>query len=185
MILWNRIFVELRLAFIQPTGRTEIPNHTDQYLQWDNHHHLSAKYRVINTLTHRPKTVCNKPELLQKEMDHLRKALSYCRYPKWAMDRVERRFSQLISEGSNNANTHDAAGIKSTSTEAKTKGNIAIPYNQGLCKSIKKIYSKYGIQTHFKCNSTIKISWFPPGIRTHWKQKWGHLMVPMWRPCMG
>ena len=33
--------------------RKSIP--TDQYLQWDSHHHLSAKYSVINTLTHRTK----------------------------------------------------------------------------------------------------------------------------------
>ena len=47
--------------------------HTDQYLQWDSHHHLSAKFSVINTLTHRAQTVCSNPELLHKEMDHLRK----------------------------------------------------------------------------------------------------------------
>ena len=28
------------------------PTHMDQYLQWDSHHHLSAKHSVINTLTH-------------------------------------------------------------------------------------------------------------------------------------
>ena len=81
------------------------PTHTDQYLQWDSHHHLSAKYITINALTHRAKTVCNKLELIQKEMDHLRKALSHCKYPNWAMERVQRRFSQLISKGSNNANS--------------------------------------------------------------------------------
>ena len=26
---------------------------TDQYLEWDSHHHLSSKYSVINALTHR------------------------------------------------------------------------------------------------------------------------------------
>ena len=28
------------------------PTHTDQYLQWDSHHHLSAKFSVIHTLSH-------------------------------------------------------------------------------------------------------------------------------------
>ena len=50
------------------------PTHMDQYLQLDSHHHLSAKYSVINALTHRAKTVCSYPELLQKEMEQLRKA---------------------------------------------------------------------------------------------------------------
>ena len=45
---------------------------TDQYLQWDSHHHLSVEYSVINTNMHRARTVCNKLELLQKEMEHLR-----------------------------------------------------------------------------------------------------------------
>ena len=81
------------------------PTHMDQYLQCDSHHHLSAKYSVINTLTHRGKTICNKPGLLQEEMDHLKKALTHCRYPKWAIDRVERRLSKPTSEESNDANT--------------------------------------------------------------------------------
>ena len=36
------------------------PMHTDQYLQWDSHHNLAAKYSVISTLTHRARTVCTK-----------------------------------------------------------------------------------------------------------------------------
>ena len=58
------------------------PTHIGEYLQWDSHHHLSANYSVINTLTYRAKTVCNKPELLQREMDHLRKALTHYKYSK-------------------------------------------------------------------------------------------------------
>ena len=37
------------------------PMHTDQYLQWDSNHHLSAKFSVINSLSHRVKTVCSRP----------------------------------------------------------------------------------------------------------------------------
>ena len=58
------------------------PTHTDQYLQWDSHHHLSAKFSVSQTLSHRASTMCIKPELLQQEKDHLRKALTKCKYPK-------------------------------------------------------------------------------------------------------
>ena len=55
------------------------PTHADQYLQWDSHHSLSAKYSVIGTLTYRAKTVFTDPELLQKELTHLRKALGKCK----------------------------------------------------------------------------------------------------------
>ena len=132
------------------------PSTWAQYLQWDSHHHLSAKYSVINTLTHRAKTVCNRPELFQKEMGHLKKALNYCNYPKGAIDRVKRRLSKLTNEGSNSVNTQDTAGAKPTPTEVKTKGCIVIPHTQCLCKSIKRICIKCGIQTHFKGNNTIK-----------------------------
>ena len=48
------------------------PTHTDQYLQWDSHHNLSAKYSVIGTLTNRAKTVCTSPKLFQREIQHLK-----------------------------------------------------------------------------------------------------------------
>ena len=37
------------------------PTYTDQCLQWDSHHNLSAKYSVIGTLTCRAKIVCTGP----------------------------------------------------------------------------------------------------------------------------
>ena len=86
------------------------PTHTDQYLQWDSHHHLSAKLSVINTLTHSTKTMCSNPELLHKEMDHLRKALIQCKYPKWALDKVEKRLNRLSSEVIDGANSQGTTG---------------------------------------------------------------------------
>ena len=132
------------------------PTCMDQCLQWDSHHHLSTKYSVINTLTHRDKTVCNKPELLQNKMNHLRNSFTHCKYPRWAIDRVERRLNKPTSGESNDANNQGTAGTKPTTNEVKTKGHIVTPYTQGLCESIKKICSKYDIWTYFKGNSTIK-----------------------------
>ena len=53
-----------------------------------SHHSLSAKYSVIGILTHRKKTVCTNPELLQKELKHLRDAMGKCKYPTWAINKV-------------------------------------------------------------------------------------------------
>ena len=132
------------------------PTHMDQYLQWDTHHHLSAKFSVINTLTHRAQTVCGNPELLHKEMDHLRKAFTQCKYPKWALDKVEKRLNRPSSEVNDRANNQGTTGAQPTTNEVKTKGHIVIPCTQGLCESIQKMCGRYGIQTHFKGSSTIK-----------------------------
>ena len=124
------------------------PTHTD--------HHLSAKFSVIHTLCHRDTTVCSKPEMLQQEMDHLRKALTKCKYPKWALDKVGKRLNRSTSEVIDGANNLGTTAAQPVTNEVKNKGHIVIPYTQGLCESIKKICGRYGIQTHFKGGRTIK-----------------------------
>ena len=119
---------------------------------WDSHHHLSARFSVIQTLSHRASIVCSNPELLQKEKQHLRKALTKCNYPKWALDKVEKRLNRStrqVNDGGNNS-------AQPANHEVQSKGHIVIPYTQGLCESIKKICGRYGIQTHFKGGKTIK-----------------------------
>ena len=132
------------------------PTHTDQYLQWDSHHHLSAKFSVNHTLSQRAKTVYSKPELLQQEKDHLRKALTKCKYPKWALDKVEKRLNKSTREVIDGVNSQGTTVAQAVTNEVKTKGHIVIPYTQGLCESIKKICGRYDVQTHFKGGSTIK-----------------------------
>ena len=147
------------------------PTHTDQYLQWDSHHHISAKFSVINALSHRAKTVCSSPVLLQQEMDHLRKALTQCKYPKWALNKVEKRLNKSTSEAIDGVNNQGTTGTQAATNEVKTKGPIVIPYTQGLCESIKKICGRYGIQTHFKGASTIKNLLISPRTKTLWSTK--------------
>ena len=68
------------------------PTDTDQYFQWESYHNLSAKYSVIGKLTHRVKTVCTTLEFLSEELQHLRQALVRCKYPRWAIYKIEHEF---------------------------------------------------------------------------------------------
>ena len=148
------------------------PTHTDQYLQWESHHSLSAKYSVIGTLTHRANIVCTTPELLKEELSHLRETLSRCSYPHWAITRVQNKVLNNSQEDTridnntnnpnnnrdNNATTSNNNHTSSTTnnrTNNKT-GQIVILYIKDTAESIKHICGKYGIQVHFKGNTTIK-----------------------------
>ena len=128
------------------------PTHTDQYLQWDSHHHLSAKFSVIQTLSHRASTMCSNPELLQKKrstsgrLSPTANILSGL-WTRWGKDSTGLPGRSMMG-GNNNA--------QSANHEVQNKGHIVIPYTQGLCESIKKICGRYGIQTHFKGGRTIR-----------------------------
>ena len=148
------------------------PTHTDQYLQWESHHSLSSKYSVIGTLTDRAKVVCTTQELLKDELKHLREALGKCKYPNWAISRVQNKvinsnWEDTRTSDNNNSSTNeedssstDSNNPVNTSTNARTNkksiGQIVIPYTKGTAESIKHICGKYGIQVHFKGNTTIK-----------------------------
>ena len=162
------------------------PTLTDQYLQWDSHHSLSTKYSVIGTLINSAKTVCPGPELFQRELQHLRKAWVKCKYPHLAINRVQSKFLNSNWEDSSNNNLQDTSNSPTSnknqqpqpgdntsnsqannnlnaSTERTTisrpnscVGYVVISYTQGLAESFKDICSKYGIQTSFKGNTSIK-----------------------------
>ena len=99
------------------------PTHTDQHLQWDSHHSLSPKYSVIGTLTHRAKTVCTGPELLQQEPQHLRKALVRCKYPHWAINKVQNKVL--------NSNWEDSINNKQQQPGNNTINNMEQPTQTG------------------------------------------------------
>ena len=65
------------------------PTHTDLYMQWNSNHAIISKYSVIGTLHYRANTICSSPELLQQEEQHLKKVLTRCKYPDWAINRVK------------------------------------------------------------------------------------------------
>ena len=106
--------------------------HTDLYLQWDSHHHLSSKYSVIHTLRHRGKTVCSNHHLLKEEEEHLNRALSNCRYPTWALNRAR----------INTSNNKKKRLLYNTNNK---KPYIVVPYMKGLSEACKNICRRHGI----------------------------------------
>ena len=102
------------------------PTHTDQYLQWDSHHSLSAKYSVMGTLIHMAKSVCTTTGLLDKELQHLKEALVRCNYPRWAMNKVQNKV--INGNWEEIGNTHvsntiqDSNGLSDNSQTTATPG---------------------------------------------------------------
>ena len=84
------------------------------------------------------------------------KALTQCKYSKWALDKVEKRLNKPSREVSDKANNQGTACAQPATNEVKIKGHIVIPYTQGLCESIKRICGSNGIQTPFKGSNTIR-----------------------------
>ena len=123
------------------------PTHTDLYLQWDSHHTLTAKYSVIGTLQHRANTICSNPQLLHKEEQHLKNALKNCKYPTWALNRIQKK--------TNNPDRKQAPTNR-TNNNTQKKSYTDVPYYSGLSESIKNTGKKFGVQEYCKGGTTIK-----------------------------
>ena len=125
------------------------PTHTELYLQWDSHHTLPSKYGVIGTLLHRAKAICSNPQLLKQEEDHLYRALTKCKYPAWALNRM--RIKSRSQTQKNNSYSQ-----KNIGPDIIQKPHIIVPYQRGLSESFKKVCSNHGVQVHFKGGTAIK-----------------------------
>ena len=119
------------------------------YLQWDSHHHLSAKFSVINTFKHRAKTICSNHQLLKEEEDHLNKTLRSCKYPTWTLNRANIKQRKNNKTNNNNINKDYTGNINN-------KPYIVVPYMKGMSESYKNICRKHAIEMYFKEGSTIK-----------------------------
>ena len=127
--------------------------HTDQYLHWDSNHHITAKQSVYNTLAHRAKTVSSIKETLDKELQHIRRALQACQFPNWALNQLHLRFLK------NNQTHQDTNGTNSSIKDNTTSNNIKkrnisllVPYIQGLSESPNVFRCISRLPTHSELN---------------------------------
>ena len=123
--------------------------HTDLYMQWDIHHAISSKYSVIGTLHHRANTICSSPELLQQEEHHLKKVLTKCKYPVWALNRVKIK-TKTLAQRNQQKNRSCMTGHQHQNPY------IVVRYYKVQSESLKRTCKKYGVQVYFKWGNTIK-----------------------------
>ena len=121
--------------------------HTNQYLQWDSHHSIANKYSVINSLLHRANNICSNQEQKEEEVTHIEEALTICKYPSWAIQRVKLK-KNIQQQNKNNKRPNN--------NNINNRSSITVPYNQGFSESFRNIGRKYGIQVHFKKWKDIK-----------------------------
>ena len=150
------------------------PTHTDQYLQWNSHYHLSAKFSVINTLKHRAKTVCSNNHLLKEEEDHLNKALKRCKYPEWALTRANIKQKRKTNTNQGTINNTNKSG-------SYNKPYIVIPCIQGIGETCKNICRKHGVEMLFKGGNTIKDLLVYPKVKMHLEKECSDLQIQVWQ----
>ena len=138
------------------------PTHTNQYLQWDSHHTISSKYSVISSLLHRAKDICSSKDLLKEEQAQIQRALSICKYPAWAINRM--KLKTCTPKTNRNTNKNRKSFFKSY---------LTVPYNEGLSEIFKNICKRHGIQVYFKSGKTIKDELMGPKDKHHITKKSG------------
>ena len=153
------------------------PTHTDLYLQWDSHHTIAAKYSVVSTLHHRPKTVCSNQQLLKEEENHLQKVLIENKYPNWALNRVK---SKIKAPNKQDPKRRE----HNNNIKGQNKPHIILPYVRGLSASVKNICSKHGVQVHYTGGNTIKGLLMAPKDKDHITIKSGIIYRFKWTVMM-
>ena len=85
-----------------------------------------------------------------KEQEHIKQALTTCKYPRWALNRtLKKTMAQKQSTSKNK-------GPRGNNNLPRRRTYITVPYIKGLGESVKNTCKKYGIQVFFKGGKNIK-----------------------------
>ena len=150
------------------------PTHTDQYLQWDSNHHITAKQSVYNTLAHRAKIVSSTQELLNKELQHITTALQAYQFPNLALNQWHQKFlnnNQPNNNTRNNSNTNQENNHINNITNRNI--TLVVLYIKGTSEKFKRLCKSKGIQVHFKGTNTLRTQLFNPKDKDPKTQKSG------------
>ena len=117
------------------------------------------------------KTLCNKSELLKKVMDDFRNTLTHCKYPKWAIDRVERRLLELTTREATVPIHRTLLALITPLMKSKPRVTLSYLTPRVYAKASKRFVVSMVFRSTSRATAPLKTSWFLPRIRTSWKTK--------------
>ena len=107
---------------------------------------MSNKDSVISSLLHRAKHICSSKELLEEEQMQIQEALSTCKYPAWAINRMKVKTSTPRSNKNNNQDNRPIC-IEVHFKSGKTiKDELVAP------KDKEHITKKSGVIYRYRCD---------------------------------
>ena len=84
-----------------------------------------------------------------KEEEHIRQALARCGYPKWTIEKVKKQMEEKQQQKVTQKRT-------SRQKDRKSKGNVVIPYVEGLSERYSRVMKKHVVSTCMRPHTTIR-----------------------------
>ena len=91
---------------------------------------------VVRTLLDRNRRIVSEQEDQVKEEEHSRQALARCGYPKWTIDKVKKQMEEKQQQKVTQKRT-------SRQKDKESKGNVVIPYVEGLSERYARVMKKH------------------------------------------
>ena len=137
----NKIAFLDTLVNVLPDGSTKTTiyrksTHTDQYLDFDSHHHMKQKLGIYRTFEHRIEKLVTTEEDKKVEISHTKQALRRCGHPKWSLRKKKKNNQEMEKE--------------------EKRGKVVLPYIKGISERMARTYKKYNIETIHKPMSKLK-----------------------------
>ena len=83
----------------------------------------------------------------KQEEEHIRTALHTCRYPDWAIKRVEEQMNRIAIRKDKS---------KKDKAQEKSRGVVTVPYVHSFTEKIQRIFTKHRVATVVKPQTTLR-----------------------------
>ena len=143
------------------------PTHTDQYLQWDSHHHLSAKFSVIQPFPTGPPPCAVILSCFKKKRSTSGKLSPNVTTPNGLWTRWRKGLTGLPDRLMMGAITMPKLPTK----ECKVRVTLSFPTHKVFVKVSKRSVVGMASKLTSRVALPSKTSWSPPRTKTLWSTK--------------